>query len=160
MNKKLLLKLILLFSFLGIFLSVILTVANYSDTIAQLCGLGTNLGETSCQVVAKSSYSSIIDNWFFGVHVYIPLSLAGVGFYGLLAGLVYYVIRKNNTKKINFISWEKNGVIILASLGLMSSIVFEFIQAFLIKAFCKFCAISALFTLIIFILVMILFYKK
>jgi uncharacterized membrane protein len=87
-----------------------------------------------CNIVAKSEYS-----FFLGV----PLALYGVLFYAvvfiLAAALLVLPLR------ILF-----QGLLALGVIGSLASLVFLYIQFFLIKAICIYCVASAVITFMVF----------
>jgi uncharacterized membrane protein len=88
---------------------------------------------SGCATVAKSQYSV-----FFGV----PLSLLGMIFYLgaiLVCGIILFR-PKEIFKKI---------LLALSFAGVISSIYFIYLQAFVIKAFCVYCVLSALSSFIL-----------
>jgi uncharacterized membrane protein len=85
------------------------------------------LGFTGCDEVAKSPYSTL-----FGV----PLAALGVAFY-LAIGIL--TITYADTKKILFVKLLLGAT----AIGFLMSAYFIYVQAFLIKAFCMYCVISA-----------------
>lgn len=105
-----------------------LTVEHYQNKIPP-CTIG------GCETVLTSSYSQIIG---------IPVSLLGAIYYlFILIFLILYI----DLKKEIFLR-----IPLIASIfGLLASIWFSYLQIFVIKAFCQYCAISAMTSLIIFI---------
>jgi uncharacterized membrane protein len=97
-----------------------------------------------CNIVAASPHSVI-----FGI----PLSLLGVVFYFgiiVLVTLRTFPLRAWIDTHCSYVSLLK----IYACIGLCSSIYFTYLQAFVIRAWCQYCILSAFTTLIIFMLVM------
>lgn len=101
------------------------------------CGLSGG-----CSAVAASPQSIV-----FGV----PLSLVGVIFYfGVIALIALRTtsLRKYVEKYISYTTVLR----IYASAGLISSVYFTYLQAFVIQAWCQYCILSAFCTALIFIL--------
>lgn len=156
MNKrKFFLYFILFIAIFGFLDAGALTVAKYSGTIAQLCGISIQIpGLNSCLQVQNSQFSYLINSKISNKDLKVPLSLAGVLFYILIIFLSSSLLfRRNLKKRRNYTIY----LFILSLIGLIMSIIFEYIQAFIIKAFCKFCAASAIFTLILFLISLYLF---
>ncbi len=139
MNKKLLL-VYLVVAILGLADAVYLTYMRFAG-MTPPCSISIFSG---CAIVERSKYSVL-----FGI----PLSVYGVVFYSLsiIASCILLV------KTIRF-GKEILGLISLA--GLISSLYFLYLQAFVIQAFCLYCVISGAATLILFILASIFFLKK
>ena len=122
---------ILLLAFLG------LTDAVY---LAQHAASGTPLicnieGLSGCNSVAASPYAR-----FFGV----PLAEFGVFFYSvlfILAALELVLVDRLLRRALQ----------VTALIGLIASLYFTFLQAFIISAFCIYCLMSAAITLCVFI---------
>lgn len=93
-----------------------------------------------CNVVAQSPYS-----WVFGV---VPLATFGVVYYigmlGLSASLLWAPF-----PQARFLT------VLWAGLGVLFSMYFMYLQAFVIGAFCIYCIISAVATLLLFTLALI-----
>jgi len=92
-------------------------------------------GLEGCNVVAQSAYSHL-----FGI----PLGVYGVIFYVvifLLSALLFVEPKR----------FVHNTLALLGVLGLLASIVFLFIQFFLIKALCVYCLGSAVISLLLFV---------
>ena len=88
-----------------------------------------------CQVVAKSVYAHL-----FGI----PLGIYGLVFYIAIFALVmwsFFMTRKLLTRTLRIIS----------TIGVLVSIVLFFVQLSLINAFCLYCEVSAVLTVLIFI---------
>jgi len=98
---------------LGFFVSLHLFALKYQVAPA-ICGI------TSCEEVNSSSYS-----YLFGI----PNSLFGMGFYAAVAALL--------------ISKRKKLVFWLTFFGFVFSIYLTAIEAFVIKAYCQWCLLSA-----------------
>ncbi|MBX4215392.1 vitamin K epoxide reductase family protein [Candidatus Parcubacteria bacterium] len=95
-----------------------------------------------CNEVAASPYSKV-----FGI----PLSLYGAVFYGiiLMTTIVHYIRERRFTLL---------GLRLFAAVGFLSSAYFIYLQAFVIKAFCIYCLLSA--TVATLILVTVFFVRK
>jgi len=147
---------IILIAIIGLFLSGILTLAKYNNSIAALCGEDVNNG---CNTVQNSAFSNIVnyENDKTGTEFKIPLTLLGIIFYFIVMVIgidIYRNDMKISKKKMNIFFWIVVG-------GLIFSIVYTLIQAFVIEAYCKFCLISAFDVLILFgIFVWLNFFNK
>lgn len=91
---------------------------------------------SGCNVVAASQYSHL-----FGI----PLAQYGVMFYSIVFILAALEI-------VIFDRLLRRVLQVASLIGLISSLYFVFIQMFFIGAFCIYCSISGLITLLIFIL--------
>lgn len=123
--------LILIFAFFGIADSTYLTQSELSGT-PLLCNIQNISG---CNVVAGSQYSHI-----FGI----PLAEFGLLFYSVLFVLAALEL-------VIFDQLLRRALQVISLVGLVSSVYFTFLQAFVIGAFCIYCLASALITLFIFI---------
>ena len=124
MNRTLLLALISVLAMAGVADSWYLFQSAVQGT-ALACDIGAGLD--GCNTVAQSAYSRLFD---------IPLGLYGVGFFGLMLAA--------SIGLLSFPSRILYAVLLIASIvGALASVVFLFIQAFLIQAFCIYCALSA-----------------
>lgn len=98
---------------------------------------------SGCETVLTSSYSLILG---------IPVSLLGALYYLLIAvGAFAYI----DTKKTAILKWTLS----ITILGLLMSLWFIFLQAFVIKAWCLYCLGSAASSIILFILAGVVFKK-
>ncbi len=127
MQRSVLLALVLGLSFLGIADSWYLFQSAVTDT-ALTCDIGAGLD--GCNIVAQSPYSQ-----FLGI----PLALYGVGFFALLfaVGAALFMLSSRLLLK---------GLLALAAFGALASVVFVYIQFFLIQALCIYCLLSAAIT--------------
>ena len=126
-------------SFLGLADSWYLAHAALTNT-ALVCNIS---GIDGCNAVAQSVYSHI-----FGI----PLGVYGVVFYGILfilAALLYTVPKRLVYRIITG----------LATLGLLASIVFMYLQFFVIKALCVYCLGSAAISVLVFAISFWLLYR-
>ena len=132
----------LIYSFIGVGLigfidAVFLTVKHYQGTIG--CSV-----ISGCQSVLDSSYSTV-----FGV----PVALMGVAYYLsiIIIALLYIDIDKKIILKI--LSY-------FPITGFVFSIWLVYLQFFVINAICQYCMLSALTSITIFILAMVLLKKN
>ena len=123
---------IAILAFFGLADSAYLAQSALSGT-PLLCNIQNLSG---CNIVASSQYSHI-----FGI----PLAEFGVLFYSIVFVLAALEI-------VLFDQLLRRALQVLAFLGVIASLYFTFIQAFVIEAFCIYCLASALITLLIFIL--------
>lgn len=88
-----------------------------------------------CETVLSSQWSQVGP---------IPLSLLGVGFYGvLLFAVIYALSNKTSLPRRPLLAWS--------TIGLMSSAWLVFVQGVIIKAWCQYCLLSALSATLIFV---------
>ncbi|MDP2665369.1 MAG: vitamin K epoxide reductase family protein [bacterium] len=123
--------LILIFAFFGIADSVYLTQSELSGT-PLLCNIQNISG---CNIVASSQYSHILG---------IPLAEFGVLFYSIIFVLAALEL-------VVFDQLLRRALQVVSLIGVLSSIYFTILQAFVIGAFCIYCLASALITLFILI---------
>jgi uncharacterized membrane protein len=149
MKQKVLLILVIVFSIMGIFLAGSLTAAKYSDNIAVLCGEDL---DNSCNTVQNSEYSYLINvkNDDGSTKFQFPLTLAGLLFYIIL--LIGAIILLKDFRKRKEDKKLKIALFIVGLIGILFSIVYTWIQAYKIEAFCTYCLISAANSVILFIL--------
>lgn len=127
----------------GVVLILILAFAGLADSayIAQNEASGTPLlcniqNFSGCNIVAASQYSHL-----FGI----PLAQYGVIFYSIIFILAALEI-------VIFDRLLRRVLQAASLIGLISSLYFVFVQMFFIGAFCIYCSMSGLITLLIFIL--------
>lgn len=130
--KRVWVVLILILAFFGLADSIYLTQHELSGT-PLLCNIQNF---SSCNVVASSQYSHI-----FGI----PLAELGILFYAVMFIIAALEI-------VLFDQLLRRALLVLAVVGLLSSIYFTSVQIFLIGALCIYCSASALITLFIFVL--------
>lgn len=117
--------------------AVLLTVEHYTRKGLPCTFTG------GCERVLTSQYSEIAGQ---------PIALLGVVFYAVVLFLaVYALINKSPLPRKFLLLWGSIGF--LSSLGLTS------LQAFVIKAWCQYCLLSALTSTVIFILAIMYFFK-
>ena len=98
---------------------------------------------SGCETVLASGYSAIAG---------IPVALMGAIFYlAILVGLVMYFDTKNLRVLRN--------TLYLTVLGLLSAVWFTAVQAFILKAFCQYCLLSAVTSTLLFVIAIIVFSK-
>lgn len=89
-----------------------------------------------CEQVLTSSYAVIAG---------IPVALLGMLYYAaLLVGIIAY-IDSRNPKVMSWIRWMTVG-------GFVMTLYFLFVQAFILKAFCQYCLLSAITSTALFVL--------
>ncbi len=128
-NRNTIIYFLIILSILGVFDASYLTAKHYLDG-AVYCPIGK-----SCETVLTSEYSTFYE---------IPVSLFGAFFY--LAILILSLLCFETNKK-RFIKT----MFFLSGMGLAVSAYFFYLQLSVIKAFCFYCVISAIDTLLIFI---------
>jgi len=130
-------------------------IVHHNNSISEICG---DRMENSCNTVQNSEYSkiSLIQNNDYSI----PISLLGVIFYFIVLFLSLLGIYLNKKKSLG--KKYQYSLIVITTLGIIFSIIFTLVQAILIRAFCTLCIISAINTLIIFILSLgfIILYNK
>lgn len=114
-----------------------LTIEHYLNQIPP-CAI------TGCETVLTSPYS---------VMAGIPVSLLGSIYYLiiLVAMMVYFDTKKEVVLR---------GTLIFTVAGLLSSIYFTAIQAFVLNAYCQYCLLSALTSTLLFIIACVIFKKQ
>jgi uncharacterized membrane protein len=124
-------------AFLGIADSWYLAESAITNT-ALTCSIA---GLDGCNVVAQSAYSHL-----FGI----PIGVYGVVFYTIvfILGALLYVLPRRII--YHFITW-------IGTIGILASVLFLSLQIFAIRAICVYCLGSALITLLIFIVAILLF---
>ena len=132
----------LIYSFIGVGLigfidAVFLTVKHFQGTIG--CSV-----ISGCQAVLDSSYSTILG---------IPVALLGAAYYLtiIIIALLYIDIKKDIILKI--LSY-------FPITGFVFSLWLVYLQFFVINAVCQYCMLSALTSITIFILAMVLLKKN
>ncbi|MFH1683003.1 MAG: vitamin K epoxide reductase family protein [Candidatus Woesearchaeota archaeon] len=132
MKQQRLLKLVILLSILGIFISAYLVKVHYSETNA-LCDLGPVL---SCSEVSKSPQAE-----FLGI----PLAFIGLMGYCFL-GLVSYGIYLRDRLNWRNLIYQKivssEGLLFFSLAALLISVYLTYSEFFIIKVICLFCLFS------------------
>ena len=126
--------LIIVFAFIGFADATYLTVKHYQNVIPP-CTIG------GCESVLSSVYAEV-----FGI----PVALFGAVYYLIILLLTFISI---DAKREIFLRIA----LLLSVIGLLSSIWFSFLQIFIIKAFCLYCALSAVTSVSIFIISLYVF---
>ncbi|MBI4080573.1 MAG: quinone-dependent dihydroorotate dehydrogenase [Candidatus Levybacteria bacterium] len=133
---------IVILALIGVADAGFLTYEHYRNAIPP-CITGS-VFFTDCGTVLKSSYATI-----FGI----PISLIGFFHYSLLTAVsVIAYVSKNQRAKLM--------VVILTGIGFLTSLYLVFLQLFIIQALCLFCMLSALVSLLLFILAQITYTKE
>jgi len=102
--------------------------------ITPTCAIG------GCEIVLQSKYSMI------GGTLGIPFAYIGLFFYIYFIALAVLLAIDPYSKGLRF------GLVVYATIGLLSSIGFELFQILVIHAICMYCALSAAVTLVLFCL--------
>lgn len=122
----------------GLYDAILLTVEHYTRKGLPCSFTG------GCERVLTSKYSEILGQ---------PISWLGVVFYGVVLFLVVHAIfNRQRLPKTFLLGWGLIGF--LSSLGLTA------IQAFIIKAWCQYCLLSALTSTLIFVVAIIYFLAR
>lgn len=93
------------------------------------CGLTSN-----CDTVLNSKYASVGP---------LPVAALGLMYYGTVLVMLIAFFDSYQRRILHWAAW-------LVSAGLLASIYFVFVQAFILGAWCMYCMTSALMTLIMF----------
>lgn len=120
----------ILISFIGFLDSFYLTIQHFRQGIVPCYVF------EGCDEVLSSKYASI-----YGV----PVSLIGVVYYLTNFLLAVFYFDTKNKKVIQLLR-------ILPLLGFLATILFVYLQAFVIKSFCFYCVVSAILSTALFIL--------
>lgn len=89
----------------------------------------------SCDIVTKSVYGDIAG---------IPISLLGALYYLTILLIVIYYFDKKSVKALRTAAW-------LTIIGMVTSVILISIMAFVLKAYCLYCIISATTSTLLFI---------
>ncbi|MEK7641946.1 MAG: vitamin K epoxide reductase family protein [Patescibacteria group bacterium] len=128
---------ILIVAVLGFVDAAYLTIEHYKGVIPP-CSV-----VSGCETVLTSSYSLILG---------MPVSLLGALYYLVIAiGIFAYM----DTKKTEILKWT----LFLTIFGLLMSLWFLVVQAFILKAWCIYCLGSAVTSIALFVLANIVFKK-
>ena len=146
MKQKLFL-IILFLALLGITDSAYLTYEHYSRTIPP-CTTGLFV---DCGKVLSSKYATV-----YGV----PLALIGVIHYSLLMFTVILNLSRLNRGNFGMTKESESFLVILSTIGAISSIYFMYLQLVVLRSICLYCTFSALISFTIFALVMIFFRRE
>lgn len=119
----------LIIGLIGFLDASFLTLEHYRGSIPA-CGF-----LTGCNEVLSSPYSQIRG---------VPLALTGVAYYlFVIFGAIYYL----DTKKLHWLHILSGFTLI----GIIASLYFVYLQAFVIKALCTYCLVSATTSTLLFI---------
>lgn len=132
--------LFVMLAFLGIGDSVLLSLNYLSGEPMESCPIF----EDGCSAVTTSPYSAPLG---------IPLAFLGVGYYLLQTILMGAYLWKRRDIVLR-------AIVILATMGFAASMLFIFIQAFLIYAFCFYCILSAVTSTLLAAIAWILFFSQ
>lgn len=125
-------------SLLGLFDALLLTAEHYISLTLPCSFSG------GCERVLTSQYSTILGQ---------PISLLGVVFYGVVLFLAIHSLSNSEPMPKRFlVGW---GLI-----GFLSSLVLTGIQAFIIRAWCQYCLLSALTSTVIFIVALVYYFRR
>lgn len=122
----------MLTALVGLFASIYLLVV-YTSNAPILCGVGSG-----CDVVRASEWAYVLDG--------IPRPLLGVIFY---SGLIALLVVRTAMPQW-FTKWLYWLTMLAATVGILESIHLFWIQYALIEAFCNWCLVSGVSTLVIF----------
>lgn len=124
-----------IFSLIGLIDATYLTAENIKHNAVNCSALPSSISQ--CDLVTASSYASIGP---------IPVALLGIIFYSAIFILA--------------IEKQYQSLFIVAAIGFTASIYFFLIQAFVLKAFCAYCLVSAAISTIIFVISLIMIKSK
>lgn len=127
----------LIFAFIGFLDATYLTILHYKNAFPPCTVTG------GCETVLTSQYSVILG---------VPISLLGSLFYLLL---MFFALAVLLDKRKIF----AHGLFLTAFSGLFISAVLFFVQFFILKAFCQYCLLSEVISLILFINCSLLYSK-
>ncbi len=136
--KAFFLFLFLVFALVGFLDSLYLTFKHFNSQAALSCTIFEG-----CNLVLSSNYAKVGK---------VPLASIGAVYYFALLSLGYTFLTQKKKKLLTL-------AFLVSSLGLLVSAYLTYLQAFVIKAFCSFCLLSALSTLLIFISLGLLNFK-
>lgn len=124
--------------FLGFIDALYLTVNHYLGT-APNCIIGGN-----CEQVLASAYASVAG---------VPVSLLGALYYLVIfiLAILYF-----DSRKVFFLSVAA----LMTPAGFLASLVFSYIQFFVLRAFCPYCVLSAVISTLLFVLGILHFRQK
>jgi uncharacterized membrane protein len=117
---------------IGFIDSLYLLTEHFSDA-GVVCG-----GSDECNLVLTSEYATL-----FGI----PVAIFGIFYYATIIILMTIIMDK--TKK--HLKAPTKLLLIFSPLGLIASMWFTYLQAFVINAYCTYCLVSAATSTIIFI---------
>lgn len=123
----------------GIIDATILTIEHYTRD-------GLSCGFTGgCERVLTSQYSEL-------PIVGIPVALLGVVFYAVVLFMVMFsVINREPIRRLPILAWS--------AIGFASSFGLTYLQAFVIKAWCQYCLLSALTSTLIFVVAIVYWFS-
>lgn len=128
---------LIVFVIIGFADATYLTVEHYQNIIPP-CTIG------GCELVLTSQYAKVIG---------IPVSLLGAIYYFVILISLFIFI---DTKKEIYLRMP----LLISIFGLIASIWFSYLQIFVIKAFCPYCAVSGSVSLVIFIIAVYILRKN
>ncbi|MBI3045954.1 MAG: vitamin K epoxide reductase family protein [Candidatus Harrisonbacteria bacterium] len=137
-NNKNLAWIILALSLVGLLDASYLAIKHYQGAPV-ICSI-----IEGCDKVTASIYSTLGG---------IPVALLGVFYYFLILFLVIWYLWNGNKKHFS-------GLMRISIVGFLASLWFVYLQVFVIKAICLYCMVSALTATAIFLLFLILSFKK
>lgn len=125
---------LLLITFVGFADATYLTVEHYSNEVPP-CTLG------GCETVLTSSYAVVLG---------VPVALLGAMYYLtiLISLFMFLDMKKDMFLRVPFV---------LTGIGVIASLWFAYLQLFVIHAFCPYCAVSGVTTLILFVILLHVF---
>ncbi len=129
-KNKYILPLIAILAFLGFLVATYLTILHYKNALPP-CAIAKG-----CETVLTSKFATV-----FGI----PIALLGSLFYTSVIAVC--ILFYHNSKKI-----YSRAIFLIASAGILVSIVLFYIQLALIKNFCQYCVLSEAINFSIFFL--------
>ena len=126
-------KLMALISLAGVFVGVYLTLYKFGVIGSLVCNVG------SCEKVQSSRYS---------VFLGLPVATWGIGFYLLMLALSMASVQERfvDSRGLSL------GMLLLASWGVLFTAWLNYLEAFVLDAWCEWCLGSAAMVLLLFIL--------
>lgn len=119
---------LLIVALLGFADATYLTIEHYQNVIPPCTTSG-------CETVLTSAYSSVVG---------IPVSLLGALYYLIVLIGVFAYLESKNTKVLKW-------ALLFTVFGLLCSLWFLYVQAFILNAYCQYCLVSAATSTILFI---------
>ena len=136
---------ILVLSILSVAVSTYLLYVHYTPS-TDIC-LPNSHGNNGCDIVNKSKYAE-----FFGI----PLGLAGMGMFSLVAALaaMYILDTKIHPKGVNKKKIVEN-VYKLILFNLLFVVYLVYVEVYLLHAICTFCTVLHVFIIYMFITILL-----
>lgn len=102
-----------------------------------LLGITPGCAIKGCEIVLSSPYAKVFD---------VPLAYLGLVFYAYMFALAILLSIDPHSRGLRL------GLLLYTAVGALCSIMFEALQVFVIGAICQYCLISAVTSLVLFVL--------